>query len=124
MPSILNVLIGVNALISLSLSAINRTATLCTRPALRLFLILILRHKTGLNSKPTIRSRIRLACWAFTRFISTVRGFSTASLYRRLSDLMKNNPFGCFWDQAQYFTQMPADGFSFTVLIRCQPYFI
>ncbi len=77
--SILNVLMGVNALISLSLSAISLTATLCTRPALRLFRILILRQSTGDSSNPTIRSSIRLACCAFTRFISTVRGDFTAA---------------------------------------------
>ena len=67
-----------NWLISLSLSTIKRTATLCTRPALKLFCMPILRHKTGLNSKPTNRSSTLLACWASTKSILISRGFCTA----------------------------------------------
>ena len=76
----LNTLSGIKWLISLSLSAINLTATLCTRPALKLFCIPILRHKTGLSSKPTILSNILLACCASTKSILIKRGFATAFL--------------------------------------------
>src|SRR5687767_2654432 len=76
--SVLRLLLGLDWLISLSLSAINRTATLCALPALSELRMLILRHGAGLSAKPTILSSIRLACWAFTRFISNVRGDLTA----------------------------------------------
>ena len=71
--------IGVDrkAMISRSRSTSSRTATLCTRPADsdgRTFF-----HSTGDSSKPTRRSSTRRACWALTRFMSTVRGFSIAS---------------------------------------------
>ena len=79
-PSILKWLTGSKAFISRSRSAMRRTATLCTRPALRLFLlVLIFRHRTGLNSNPTMRSSTRRACCAITRSILTVRGFFTAA---------------------------------------------
>ena len=38
----------------------------------------ILRHNTGLSSKPTMRSNILLACCASTKSILIKRGFSTA----------------------------------------------
>ena len=57
------------ASISRSRSTMMRTPTLCTRPALSLGLTL--RHKTGLRSNPTRRSKMRLACCAFTKSMST-----------------------------------------------------
>ena len=77
---ILKTLSGKNWLISLSRSAINLTATLCTRPALKLFCIPILRQSTGLNSNPTILSKIRRACCASTKSILINLGLSTAFL--------------------------------------------
>ena len=78
LASILKLFSVTKWLISLSLSTTSLTATLCTRPALKLLCIPILRHKTGLNSKPTKRSSTLLACWALTRFILMVLGFATA----------------------------------------------
>ena len=60
--SILKELVTLNWLISLSLSAINFTATLCTLPALSPPFIPIFRHKTGESSKPTSLSKTRRAC--------------------------------------------------------------
>ena len=68
-------------MISRSRSTSSHTATLCTRPADsdgRTFF-----HSTGDSSKPTRRSSTRRACWALTRFMSTVRGFSIASKMAR-----------------------------------------
>src|ERR1017187_1409756 len=76
--STLKLLTGLKLLISLSFSTINFTATLWTLPALNPPCWPILRHKTGLNSNPTILSTILRACWAFTRFISIVLGFCIA----------------------------------------------
>ena len=75
-PTTRKVDFAVWASISRSRSTMMRTPTLCTRPALndgRIF-----RQSTGLNSKPTNLSRMRLACWALTRSASTVRGDSMA----------------------------------------------
>src|SRR3984885_14267099 len=60
---------GTNARISNSRSTINRTATVCTRPAdspRR-----TLSHSKGEILYPTMRSRTRRACCASTRFEST-----------------------------------------------------
>ena len=68
---------ALKASISRSLSTINLTVTLCTRPALSdgpTFL-----HKTGESSNPTILSNILLACCAFTKSMSIVLGFSIAA---------------------------------------------
>ena len=62
--------------ISLSLSTINFTATDWTLPAESQVLIFF--HSTGESSKPTSLSRTLLACWASTRCISMVLGFSIA----------------------------------------------
>ena len=73
----LNELMAVNSRISRSRSTINLTETDWTLPAdnpARTFF-----HSTGDNSYPTKRSRMRRACWASTRFISTVLGFFMAS---------------------------------------------
>src|SRR5690554_3562528 len=51
--------------ISRSRSTIKRTATDCTRPAERPPLTFF--HNTGESSYPTNRSKMRRACWAFTR---------------------------------------------------------
>ena len=53
-----------------------KTPTDCTRPALRPRRTFF--HKTGDISKPTKRSSTRRACWAFTKFMSMVRGASMA----------------------------------------------
>ena len=64
------------ACISRSRSTIRRTATDCTRPAESAGFTFF--HNTGESSKPTIRSRIRRACWASTRLMSILRGCSMA----------------------------------------------
>ena len=65
-----------NWLILRSRSTISFTATDCTRPADSWGFTL--RHSTGDSSKPTRRSRMRRACWAFTRSTSSVRGCANA----------------------------------------------
>ena len=82
-PLTLNDASGVCASISRSFSTINRTATLCTRPALNPRLMLF--HNTGLNSYPTNRSSTRRACCASTNSLLILRGFSTA---RRMAVLV------------------------------------
>ena len=67
---------GMNFFISSSLSQINLTATDCTLPAERPFLIFF--QRSGESLYPTILSSILLACWASTRFISISLGFSIA----------------------------------------------
>ena len=64
------------ACISRSRSTMRRTATDCTRPAESAGFTFF--HNTGESSKPTIRSRMRRACWASTRLMSMLRGFSIA----------------------------------------------
>ena len=64
------------ALVKIKRENRKRTATDCTRPAERAGFTFF--HNTGESSKPTILSRIRRACWAFTRFTSMSRGFSMA----------------------------------------------
>src|SRR6185437_5258349 len=68
---------GTNARISCSRSAINRSATVCTRPAESPRRTLF--HSSGDTLYPTIRSSTRRACCASTRFPSTCRGFSNAA---------------------------------------------
>ena len=53
------------ASISRSRSTIKRTATDCTRPAESPVLIFF--QRIGESSNPTNRSKMRRACWAFTR---------------------------------------------------------
>ncbi len=65
-----------NFWISLSLSTINLTATDWTLQALRPALIFL--RSTGDNSNHTSLSSTLLACWASTKCISKVLGFSTA----------------------------------------------
>ena len=65
---------GWNPAISRSRSTMIRTATLWTRPALSPGFTFF--QSTGLRSKPTSRSKMRRACWAFTKLTSTVLGFS------------------------------------------------
>ena len=65
-----------NCWISRSRSTIRRTATDCTRPADKAGFTL--RQSTGESLNPTIRSNTRRACWAFTRLMSMLRGFSMA----------------------------------------------
>ena len=60
--------LGINASISASRSAMMRSATDCTRPALNPRFTFC--HKRGLIEYPTMRSSTRLACWASTRSIS------------------------------------------------------
>ena len=40
-------------------------------------------HNTGESSKPTILSRIRRACWAFTRFTSMSVSYTHLDVYKR-----------------------------------------
>ncbi|MNY15569.1 hypothetical protein D3C86_1487900 [compost metagenome] len=75
-PSSLKLGFGSNPLISFSLSTTNLTATDCTRPAESPVFTFF--QRTGDISKPTILSRTRLACWAFTRFWSMSLGLSIA----------------------------------------------
>ncbi|MFO0873211.1 MAG: hypothetical protein U0575_04480 [Phycisphaerales bacterium] len=55
---------GTNAAISRSRSTTRRTATDCTRPALRPRATFF--QSSGETWYPTMRSRMRRACWAFT----------------------------------------------------------
>ena len=76
-PTALKVEVGWKLVISRSRSTSKRTAGDCTRPA-----DLppgTLRQTTGLSSKPTRRSRIWRACWAWTRSMSMCRGCLIAS---------------------------------------------
>ena len=63
---------GIKAAISSSRSQIIRRATDWTRPALNP--LFTFSQRIGLMLYPTIRSSIRLACWASTRFISMALG--------------------------------------------------
>ena len=44
--------------------------------------------------------------------------------YGGLGNLVEYDAVGLFLVKSQYFTQMPRDGFSFTVFIGCQPYLL
>jgi hypothetical protein len=50
-------------------------------------------------------------------------GYGDRFLDSGFCDLVENDAFGGQRVQAQDLTQMPADGFSFTVLVRREPYF-
>ena len=76
--SIVQYSLGTKFEISASRSAMILSAADCTRPALSPFLIFV--QRSGLMRYPTIRSRIRLACWASTISISIWRGCFIASL--------------------------------------------
>ena len=39
-------------------------------------------------------------------------------------NLVEDDTVGLLFVQSQYLTQVPGDGFSFTVLIGCEPYFL
>ena len=82
-----------------------RTPTLCTRPALSEGRIL--RQSTGLNSNPTKRSRMRRACWALTKSLSTVLGDSMA--FRMAGFVISENTMRLVWA-----------GFKLSASIRCQ----
>ena len=43
---------------------------------------------------------------------------------RRFSDLVKYDPFGRYRVKAKHFAQMPANCFSLTVFVCCEPYFV
>ena len=60
--------LGIKASICASRSAMIRSATDCTRPALKPLLTFC--QSSGLMEYPTMRSSTRLACWASTRSIS------------------------------------------------------
>jgi hypothetical protein len=110
---------GLNFSISRSRSTISLTATDCTLPADSPPLILV--HKTGEISKPTNLSRILRACWAFTRSISMVRGWSMAFKMAFLVISLKNDPPGVLVIEGQSFFQVPGYGLSFTVVVSGQP---
>ena len=59
-------------------SASKRTATDCTRPAESPEVIFF--HKRGDNLYPTMRSKMRRACWASTKFKSILRAWEKDSL--------------------------------------------
>ena len=65
-----------NSLISLSLSTISLTVTDWTLPAESDGFIFF--QRTGDNSKPTNLSKTLRACWALTKLIFILRGFSIA----------------------------------------------
>lgn len=75
---ILNVDVGVNFCISLSLSTISLTATDCTLPADSHVLIFL--RNIGDSSNHTMRSKILLACCALTRSRLMYLGLATACL--------------------------------------------
>ena len=91
--------------ISRSRSTMIRTPTLCTRPALSDGRIL--RQSTGLNSNPTRRSRMRLACCALTKSVSTVRGDSMA--FKMAGFVISENTILLVWA-----------GFRLSASIKCQ----
>ena len=80
------------AVISLSLSTTNRTATDCTLPADSLPLTFL--HNTSDNSKPTNLSSTLRACWALTRSRSHCTWFGNRLLDGRFCDFTENNSFG------------------------------
>ena len=82
----------------------RRTATDCTRPAERAGFTFF--HNTGESSKPTIRSRIRRACWASTRLMSMSRGFSIA---------FRMAPLVISWKTIR----LVCSGFSFSTSYKC-----
>ena len=92
-------------MISSSLSQIIRSATDCTRPALKP--LFTFTQRSGLIVYPTIRSSILRACCASTRFISRSRGclmeFFTAVFVISLKEILRI-----------------LDGSSFSACIRCQ----
>ena len=81
-PTTINVSTGTWFWILCSLSTINFTVTDWTLPADKFGLTFL--HKTGESSKPTILSKILLACWEFTKLwlisLGELTAFKTAFL--------------------------------------------